>query len=93
MKKLSSLKSLFSDYSRVYPLFFSVIFVLVLFQYSFHSMESGIYDSWVRADFGMDSKNPIVIISMDEQSDDFLGERYPYTYATHQRLLRRVIAD
>ncbi len=93
MKKFVNIRSLLSDYSRVYPLFFSVVFVLVLFQYSFHSMESGIYDAWIRYDLGMSHKSSVVIISMDEQSDDFLGERYPYTYATHERLLKRVIKD
>lgn len=30
---------------------------------------------------------------MDEESDQFLGETYPYTYASHNRLMQRLIED
>ena len=30
---------------------------------------------------------------MDEESDQFLGEVYPYTYATHNRLLKKLFED
>ncbi len=30
---------------------------------------------------------------MDEESDQFLGEIYPYTYATHNRFLDKLLKD
>ncbi len=30
---------------------------------------------------------------MDEESDQFLGETYPYTYASHNRLMNRLVVD
>tara|TARA_R110002072_G_scaffold288917_1_gene455372 strand:- start:44552 stop:46435 length:1884 start_codon:yes stop_codon:yes gene_type:complete len=81
------------DFSRYYPLFFTIIFVFVLFQYSFSSLEAIFYDLRVRFDIGTSYSNNIVIIKMDEESDQFLGETYPYTYATHVRHLKNLLND
>ncbi len=81
------------DFSRYYPFAFTIIFVFILFQYSFNSLEAIFYDLRVRFDFGIGFKDNIVLITMDEESDQFLGETYPYTFASHDRLLKRLIKD
>lgn len=81
------------EYNNLYPLFFTIIFILILIQYSFNSLDAIFYDLWVRSDF-LSSENPdIVIVNMDEESDQFLGEIYPYTYATHTRFLKKLVDD
>lgn len=82
-----------SELSRYYPLFFTLVFVVILFQYSFSSLEAVFYDLRIRYDFGISYKDNIVLIAMDEESDRFLGESYPYTYASHERLIARLIQD
>jgi signal transduction histidine kinase len=72
----------------------TLAFILILIQYSFHPLESIFLDFWIKNDISSrDIKNPIVLIAMDEESDQFLGETYPYTYASHNRLLNRLVAD
>ena len=41
-------------------------------------------------DFTYPAKNDIVIVTLDEQSDNFLGEQYPYSYNSHLKLLKRL---
>jgi signal transduction histidine kinase len=79
------------DLSDYYPLFFTLIFVTILFQYPLSSLESIFYDLKVRMDFGIKPTTEIVIITMDEESDDYLGDTYPYTYATHSRFLEKLL--
>ncbi|OFZ21918.1 MAG: hypothetical protein A2202_04115 [Bdellovibrionales bacterium RIFOXYA1_FULL_36_14] len=81
------------DFTNYYPLFFTLIFVVILFQYNFHSMESIFYDLRLKYDFGISFKDNIILIVLDEESDEFLGEQYPYTYASHNKLIRRVMQD
>ncbi|MAZ49248.1 MAG: hypothetical protein CME65_11860 [Halobacteriovoraceae bacterium] len=88
---LSKFKKL--EYNNFYPLFFTLIFIMILIQYSFHSLDAIFYDLWVRGDFFNTSDNKVVSIVMDEQSDQFLGEVYPYTYATHNRFLDKLLDD
>ncbi|MCE3013314.1 MAG: CHASE2 and HATPase_c domain-containing protein [Proteobacteria bacterium] len=90
-KLLEKLKKL--EYSSLYPLFFTVVFILILIQYSFFSLDAIFYDLWIRFDFIPKSSQEVVIVVMDEESDQFLGETYPYTYASHHRLIEKVIAD
>lgn len=72
----------------------TLAFILILIQYSFHPLESIFYDFWIKMDLPSKSfKNPIVLISLDEESDQFLGETYPYTYASHARLMNRLKDD
>lgn len=81
------------DFSKLYPFAFTIFFVAILFQYSFSNLEAVFYDMRVKYDFGISFLDNIVIITLDEESDDFLGESYPYTYATHNRLLKRIIEE
>ncbi|MBC7427534.1 MAG: CHASE2 domain-containing protein [Bacteriovorax sp.] len=86
--KLKKMKIDLSDY---YPMLFTLIFVTILFQYPLASFESIIYDLKVRWDFGVHPTPEIVIVTLDEESDDYLGDVYPYSYATHSRFLERVL--
>lgn len=88
-----NLKKLKIDLSDYYPLIFTIIFVAILFQYPLASLESIFYDSKVRYDIGISNSSEIVIITMDEESDDYLGDTYPYTYATQSRFLDKLIAS
>lgn len=81
------------DISKYYPLFFTVIFVVILFQYSFSAQEAIFYDLRVKWDFGTSYQDNIVLITLDDDSDRFLGESYPYTYASHGKMLERLIQD
>ncbi|NOT79196.1 MAG: CHASE2 domain-containing protein [Bacteriovoracaceae bacterium] len=88
MKKFKIPKVDISDY---YPLLFTLIFVSILFQYPLASFESIFYDLRMRWDFTTKSTKEIVIVTLDEESDDYLGDIYPYTYATHSRFLEKVL--
>jgi signal transduction histidine kinase len=89
LKKLKTI-----EFSKFAPLLVTLAFILILIQYSFHPLESIFLDFWIKNDISSrDIKNPIVLIAMDEESDQFLGETYPYTYASHNRLLNRLVAD
>ncbi len=79
------------EFSKFAPLLVTLAFVLILIQYSFHPLESIFYDFWIKTDIS-DKKfsSPVVLISLDEESDQFLGEAYPYTYASHTRLMERI---
>ena len=77
-------------FNRVYPLFFTIAFIAVIAQYPFSSLEAIFYDLRVRWDFLSTYEKDIVVVSLDEESDDFLGETYPYTYATHSRFFKKL---
>ncbi|MBC99623.1 MAG: hypothetical protein CME63_17900 [Halobacteriovoraceae bacterium] len=81
------------DFSKYYPVFFTVIFVIILFQYSFNTLESIFYDLRVEHDYGISTDEEIILIVMDEESDEFLGETYPYTYASHYHLFEKLSLD
>ncbi|GAB4012062.1 MAG: hypothetical protein Fur0010_07480 [Bdellovibrio sp.] len=81
------------EFASLYPFFFTIAFVIVLFQYSFSSLEAVFYDLRIRYDLGASYKDNIVLITLDEESDEFLGESYPYTYATHRRMIEKLILD
>lgn len=89
---LSKLRQL--EFSKFAPLLVTLAFVLILIQYSFHPLESIFYDFWIKTDLG-DKKftSPVVLVSLDEESDQFLGETYPYTYASHTRLMERITSS
>ncbi len=76
-----------------YPIIFTIIFVTILFQYSFNTLESIFYDYNIRNDIGLQSSDSIVLITIDEESDEFLGEKFPYSYATHSKMMNKLIAD
>lgn len=81
------------DLSEYYPLLFTLIFVTILFQYPLASFESIFYDTKVKWDFGIKPTKEIVIVTLDEESDDYLGDSYPYTYATHSRFLEKLLSS
>ncbi|MCF8058024.1 MAG: CHASE2 domain-containing protein [Bacteriovoracaceae bacterium] len=81
------------DFSKYYPLFFTVVFVIILFQYSFSTLEAIFYDIRVKYDIGISYNSDIILIVMDEESDEFLGETFPYTYASHYHLFERMAQD
>tara|TARA_R110000868_G_scaffold100128_3_gene275382 strand:- start:13034 stop:14917 length:1884 start_codon:yes stop_codon:yes gene_type:complete len=81
------------DFAKYYPLIFTVIFVVILFQYSFSPLEAIFYDLRVKFDFGNWFRDEVVLITLDEESDEYLGENYPYTYATHEGMLSRLFQD
>lgn len=82
------------EFSKFAPLLVTLAFILILIQYSFHPLESIFYDFWIKTDLpAKNFKTPVVMVSMDEESDQFLGETYPYTYASHTRLMGRLIND
>ncbi|MBF0298550.1 MAG: CHASE2 domain-containing protein [Oligoflexia bacterium] len=41
----------------------------------------------IQWDLGIKYNDDIVIVTMDDESDSFLGEKFPYTYATHTRFM------
>ncbi len=81
------------DLVNYYPLLFTVIFVTILLQYKFHSIEAIFYDFRVKFDLGIGFKDEIVIVTLDEESDEFLGETYPYTYTNYLKLFKRISND
>lgn len=82
------------EFSKFAPLLVTLAFILILIQYSFHPLESIFYDFWIKTDVAARGfQSPIVLVSMDEESDQFLGETYPYTYASHTRLMNRISQD
>lgn len=82
------------EFSKFAPLLVTLAFILILIQYSFHPLESIFYDFWIKTDIpAKNFKTSVVLISLDEESDQFLGETYPYTYASHTRLMDRLVAD
>ena len=80
------------DFSSYYPLLFTAAFVFI-FQYSLSFIESTFYDLRVRFDAGVGFQDNIVLVVMDEESDEFLGESYPYTYASHSYALKKISDD
>lgn len=83
----------FPESTNYYPLIFTIIFVVILFQYSFSALESIFYDFRVRYDIGASAKKEIVVVYIDEESDEFLGESYPYTYVSHHKMFERLKED
>ncbi len=81
------------DLVNYYPLFFTIIFVTILLQYKFHSIEAIFYDFRIKFDLGIGFKDEIVIVTLDEESDEFLGETYPYTYTNYLKLFQRIVND
>lgn len=82
------------ELSKFAPLLVTLSFIFILIQYSFHPLESVFLDFWTKSDFTSSKiESPIVLVYLDEESDQFLGDTYPYTYATHSRFLKRLIQD
>jgi len=82
-----------NELSPVYPLFFTLIFIFILIQYSFTNLDNIFYDFNIQTDLLSGQTEDIVIITLDEESDEFLGDSYPYSYATHHRFIKRLLKD
>lgn len=81
------------DFSTHYPLVLTFVFIIILFQYSFATLEFIFYDMRVQSDLGISYRDNIVLIAQDEESDEYLGESYPYSYFGHQKILERLRKD
>jgi signal transduction histidine kinase len=88
---LRKLKSI--EYSSLYPLFFTLTFIVILIQYSFFSLDAIFYDLWIKLDPYFREESSLVIVELDEESDQFLGESSPYTYASHARFIKRLLPE
>jgi signal transduction histidine kinase len=87
------LKKFGLDQNIIYPLTLTLVVMIFLLQHSFHAYEASFYDLWSKFDFLTRSKNNYAAIYMDESTDQFLGEVYPYSYATHTKLLKNLLRD
>ena len=58
------------EYNNFYPLFFTVIFILIVIQYSFSTLDAIFYDLWVRSDVVAQWDDNIIEIVLDEESDE-----------------------
>jgi signal transduction histidine kinase len=81
------------EFNNIYPLFFTVIFLFLVIQYSFSTFDAIFYDLMIRSDVGTSESQSIVVVTLDEESDEFLGEMYPYTYASHSRFIQKILKD
>lgn len=79
-----SLKDILNFYKKsdFYPLFFTLVFVAILSQQKFNSLETLFYDAMLRLQPNTSAKTEIVFIRADEESATFLGEVSRYSYAT-----------
>ncbi len=81
------------DYTKYYPLVFTIVFVFILFQYSFSTLEAIFYDWRIKFDWGVSHSDSYVLVTIDEESDEYLGETYPYTYSTHFSFLEKILTE
>lgn len=81
------------SYSYLVAIFFTLVFITILLMNPLSTYESVLYDLWIRWDFMSRNDKSIVIVPLDEKSDEFLGENYPYTYASHARFINKLIQD
>lgn len=89
LKNISRLATM----TYLYPIVFTLFFLILLMQYNFSTMESFLYDLRAKLDFNVKYSNNIVVVTLDEESDEFLGESLPYTFATYNRLLDRILPE
>ncbi len=73
------------DISKQYPIIFTLFFILIIFQYPLTSLEAILYDLRLKLDFTTVASSEIVLVTIDHESDEYLGDIYPYTYTTHLR--------
>ena len=90
---MPKLRAFLEALGKIYPLLFSIVFLVIIFQYPFFFLESIFYDLRIKYDLEFGSRDQIVVVTLDEESDEFLGEKFPYTYASHERMLQRLSKD
>lgn len=95
LKVFTYLKTYWKKYSfsTYYPLIFTSVFIFIIIQYSFTALDTLFYDFWIKLDRFSKVSSDIVIVYLDKESDQFLGEEYPYTYASHKRALERILGN
>lgn len=81
------------NYSYLVAIFFTVVFITILLMNPLSTYEGVLYDLWIRWDLMSSNDKSIVVVPLDEKSDEFLGENYPYTYASHARFINKLIQD
>lgn len=79
--------------NRFYPFIFTILFLAIIFQYSFSGIEAVFYDLRVKYDLFNPFEDNIVLITLDEESDQFLGETFPYSYSAHKRIMKKLGED
>ncbi|MCB9094839.1 MAG: CHASE2 domain-containing protein [Halobacteriovoraceae bacterium] len=82
-----------NEINSFYPLFFTAAFILILIQYPFSNFDAIFYDLWVKFTPKSQPTQEYVVISLDEMNDQILGEYYPYTYATHSKILKKILPE
>ncbi len=80
-----------TDWNTWYPLFFTIAFILILFQYRFSTFDSIFYDLWQRMNLFSRQVDELVLVTQNEESDQFLGESYNYSYATHYKVVQKIL--
>jgi signal transduction histidine kinase len=81
------------DFTFIYPIVITSIFLSIILNYSFGQIESFFYDLRIVYNLKMGLKSPVVLVTIDEESDQFLGEVYPYSFSTHNRFFKKLIAQ
>jgi signal transduction histidine kinase len=79
--------------SFFYPLCIILLLTYLISFYPFAALEGTFYDLRIRADLPFKNDDLFVLVTLDEESEDILGERYPYTLATHGKFLRNILPD
>ncbi len=78
------------DFSNHYPIIITLFFILLIFQYPLSTLESILYDLRLKFDFMTKASDEIVLVYMDHESDEYLGDSYPYTYSTHLKAFKKL---
>ena len=77
------------NYYRSSPYLILIILFIIFYNYRFDHLESVIYDFFSLKNSS--KKNEIVNIVINEQSDQFLGERYPYSNSTYLKAIENIL--
>lgn len=76
-----------------YPVVFTLVLIAIIVQYRFYGLDAIVYDFFARHNYLSSSlRDKIVIVRIDQESDLYLGEIYPYSYASHKRFFEKILA-
>ncbi|MBP5297181.1 MAG: CHASE2 domain-containing protein, partial [Bacteriovoracaceae bacterium] len=75
---------------KYYPLIFTLIALCFLTVYRGVELEAFFYDAAIKYDPHPPSLAPFRFVLLNEDSDELLGESFPYSYFGHLRMLRRL---
>ncbi len=76
---------------KYYPLIFTLIALCFLATYRLVGLEAFFYDAAIRFDPRPPSLAQFRFVTLDEDSDELLGETFPYSYFGHYRMLSRLL--